>query len=169
MRTTFFIFLACLSSLAIYAQEASNDLKLSIEQSNKIQQINKEAYPKFEEIGRNISLSGYEVNRQRKLLLLEQKKSIMSILTPEQRKIWDAKFNNIPPEVNIRESLKQEYDGRIKEWDRQYASGKKAIENDKSLDKKARKEQLKELSNTYKAEKERLKRERDAVRDSFFY
>lgn len=169
MRTTFFLFLACLSSLAIYAQETSNDLNLSIEQSSKIQQINKEAYPKFEEIGRNISLSGYEVNRQRKLLLLEQKKSIMSILTPGQRKIWDAKFNNIPPEVNIRESLKQEYDSRIKEWDSQYASGKKAIENDKSLDKKARKKQLKELSNTYKAEKERLKRERDAVRDSFFY
>lgn len=168
MKKIFFFLTIWIFALSAIAQEDNNELNLSFKQIEQIKQINKEAYPKFEEIGRNIRLSGYEKAQQRRILILEQKKQIMVLLSPEQREIWENKFKMNSLDVDMRDVIKKDYDSRIKDMDELYNLNKRTIESNVSLDKNDKKKQIKSLQESYKTEKERLKGEREAVRNAFY-
>lgn len=165
MKKVFLFILMCVSFACVYAQETNDNtasekmLNLSAAQITRIKKLNREVGPKFEAIGRDISLSGYEKGQKKKLLALQHKKEIMEILTPEQRQIWEDRYGKISQDEGIRNIIQGEYNNRAKELDDKYESEKKVVEKNMKLSKDEKKDQLKALKYKYKEEKEHLKEE----------
>lgn len=142
---------------AIYTDSLSQDqdLGLTPEQKEKIRTINRNIDSKFEEIGRNVSLSGYEKGQKKRALALQHKKEIFNILTAEQKRTWEQKYGH--EKGSIKNKVTNHFDQELEKLENRYEADKKTIEQDRSLSKSEKKTRLEKLKNNYKNEKEKLK------------
>lgn len=147
------------------------ELNLSSEQIRKIKKIKQNIEAKFETIGINDSLSGYEKGQQKKALVLQYKKDIYNILTPKQKALWKNNHDNHDRHDNhnnhkdsIKDNITNTIDNKLDALEDKYKADKKAIERNSYLSQKENKIQKKALEATYKREKELLKNEKDSVK-----
>lgn len=153
-------------STAIYTDSLKHDqaLGLTAQQEEKISAINKSVGAKFEAIGRNSSLSGYQKGQKKRELALQHKKEIFSVLTAEQQKIWIEKYGN--ERASIKDNVTDRADQALDKLEERYDADKKSIEEDNSLSKGEKKIRLEKLKNNYKNEKERLKETKEQATSS---
>ena len=99
-----FLFTLLVSTIALfsYAQPTQNenyykgiesyrDLQLTSEQIAKIKKIKREAGPRFQAIGKDRSLSGYEKGQKKGQLSQEIRQEIESVLNQSQISKWESK------------------------------------------------------------------------------
>lgn len=144
-------------STAIYADSLGHDqeLGLTLQQREKISAINKSTGAKFEAIGRNSSLSGYQKGQQKRELALQHKKEIFNVLTAEQQKIWVQKYGD--ERASIKDNVTDNAEQALEKLENRYEADKKLIEADHYLSKSEKKIRLEKLKSNYKNEKEKLK------------
>ncbi|MBB4037154.1 hypothetical protein GGR21_003069 [Dysgonomonas hofstadii] len=145
--------------------ETYRDLQLSSEQIAKIKQLKKEVGPKFEAIGLDRSLSGYEKGQKKRELALKHKQEIESILTKEQIGLWEKKHGQYTSLDNVRKGVSDGYDSKADALEDKYDAEKSAIENNTSLSKDEKKVQKEALKQKYKAEKDKLKAEKEHAKN----
>ena len=126
-----------------------------------------EVGPKFRGIGRS-NLPGYEKGRRKRALALEHKAAIRAILTQGQADVWEYRYGSIEGGRSMSDTVKDQYEKQIEQLEKRYEREKEAIE-DGHLPKYEKKSVLDKLKRNYKAEKERLKEQRDAVLESVMY
>lgn len=153
-------------STAVYADSLERDqaLGLTPQQEEKINAINKSTEAKFEAIGRNSSLSGYQKGQQKRELALQHKKEIFNVLTAEQQKNWLQKYGD--ERASIKDNVTDKADEALEKLENRYDVDKKLIENDHYLSKSEKKIRLEKLKNDYKNEKEKLKEAKEKATSS---
>jgi len=174
MRKAILVFIAFACVSFAYAQDADFDafkriesdkvLNLSADQIAKIKKLNQEVGPKFRAIGQS-NLPGYEKGQQKRTLALEHKAAIKKILTEDQIKAWESHYGSMDKDEGMRGIINDSYDNRLEQLERTFEKEKEAIENS-SLSKDAKKSKIKDLKSNYKADKDRLKDERDTAKSS---
>lgn len=178
MRKFTFALIICVFTISMQAQtqtnvpipylgiESQTDLNLTKEQIAKIKKLNSEIGPKFAEIGKDSSLSGREKGQKKRALALKHKADIQSILTANQIALWEKKYGKMSDDKGIKDNMTDNYDTRLKALERKYEKDKEAIEDNDSLSKDVKKARKKALKEAYKIEKEKLKAEKDNVKES---
>lgn len=143
--------------------ESDKVMNLSADQIAKIKKLNREVKPKFRAIGQS-NLPGYEKGQRKRALAMEHRAAIREILNSNQIESWESHYGSMYSRNGVKDVIKDDYEARLDQLERKYERDKDAIE-DSNLPKHERKAREKALKNSYKAEKERLKAERDyAVR-----
>ena len=172
MRKAIFVFVASAFVSFTYAQDANFDvykriesdkvLNLSADQIAKIKKLNREIGPKFRAIGKS-NLPGYEKGRRKRALALEHKAAIREILNEGQIGRWEHRYGSMDYNDGMKNIVGEKYDARLEQLERKFEQEKEAIE-DSNLPKDVKKDKIKALKNEYKAEKERLKHERNVAK-----
>ncbi|WP_165045405.1 hypothetical protein [Dysgonomonas sp. ZJ709] len=177
MKKTLLLLVITVFTLSVYAQsaaetnyyngiESKKDLNLSADQVAKIKKLNREVGPKFAEIGKDRSLSGYEKGQKKRALSLQHKAEIQKILTENQIAVWESKYGKMHNGQGIKDSMTDNIDAKLDALERKYKADEDAIENNKSLSKEERKARKNNLKAAYKGEKQKLKDQKDAVRNT---
>ena len=153
-------------STAIYTDSLEHDQELerTPQQEEKINAINKSTTSKFEAIGRNSSLSGYQKGQKKRELALQHKKEIFNVLTAEQQKNWLQKYGD--ERASIKDNVSDNADEALEKLENRYDADKKSIEDDHSLSKSEKKIRLEKLKVNYKNEKEKLKEAKEKATSS---
>lgn len=147
--------------------ETYNEMHLTSDQIAKIKKLNREVGPKFEEIGRSRSLSGYQKGQQKRALALKHKEEIRKILTADQVSIWEKRHGKWEAGSGIKDSTSDHYDNLLDALEDQYKAAERKIENDPYLSKEEKKVRKKALKEKYKAEKQKEKDKKRVARDAF--
>ncbi|MFR9166781.1 MAG: hypothetical protein ACLVKO_11390 [Dysgonomonas sp.] len=147
--------------------EAEKDLNLSPEQVKEIKKLNREIGPKFAEIGRDRSLSGYEKGQKKRALALEHKAQIQRVLRKDQMDKWERRHGRLHDGKGIKDNMTDNIDYKLDVLEAKYKRDKKAIENDDRLSKEQKKIEKERLKDSYKAEKERFKNKKKAVKNRY--
>lgn len=152
--------------------------ELSPDQVARLKTLKREIGPKFQAIGRDRSLSGYEKG-QRKRALAEQYRSEIRKIVGEG---YNYDYSNDPywgsdssrpfdyreyKEDRI-EDVVDKIERRIDRLENKYEKDIKAIEKNDYMSKAEKKTQKNALKESFKIEKERLKKERDAAKHGYY-
>lgn len=140
--------------------ENFEELNLSDYQKQQIKKINQEIGPKFEQIGRDNSLSGYEKGNKKRELAKEHKTQIFNVLTSTQKKIWIDKYGN--NRKSIKDNITDHIDDQLNILEKKYKADKEEIEKDNSLTKEEKKQKKNQLEDKFKNDKEQLKFEKNS-------
>lgn len=172
MKNIILIFVASAFVSFTYAQDANSDiykrigsdkeLSLSADQIAEIKRVNREIGFKFRAIGKS-NLPGYEKGRRKRSLALERKAAIRKILNEGQVDTWEYRYGSMGYNDGLKDVVDEKYDVLLQQLERDFEQEKEAIE-DGNLPKEMKKNWIKLLKNEYKAEKERLKHERNLSR-----
>lgn len=189
MNKTLILLLISIVSLTASAQHSSDkdyyyydgienhkDMGISAEQRRKIIEIKKGIGRRYAAIGRDRSLMGYEKGQKKRELSVQIRKEIYDVLNSNQRTDWDKSRSNSSEsftEFNKRhDKIEDNIDAiedRIDDLEDEYEKRIKAVERDGSLSKAERKYKKESLKDQFKVEKKRLKREKEALKDSRYY
>ena len=177
MKKTLLFVLLCVVNFSIYAQTTNNDniyngieshksLNLSAEQVAKIKKLNQEISPKYAQIGKDRSLSGYEKGQKKRELALKHKAELQKILTTDQINILEKEYGSLSSEQGIKDKINDSYDNKLKALEQRYKTEKNKIENDTKLSKQEKKDKIQSLKDVYKTDKQKLKKQKDAVKET---
>lgn len=145
--------------------ESYRDLQLTSEQIAKIKKLKKEVGPKFEAIGRDRSLSGYQKGQRKRELALKHKQEIENVLTQKQISVWESKHGKYTSLDDIKDKISDSYDSKLDRLEKQYKKDKDLIEDNDRLSKSEKKSRKEALKEKYKADKDRLKKEKNQAKD----
>jgi len=176
MKKVLLILFVSILALSSHAQSAQNenyykgiesyrDLQLSTEQIAKIKKLKREAGPKFQAIGRDRTLTGYEKGQKKRQLAQELRQKIESVLTKNQISKWETKYGEYKSLGDIKEQIIETYDSRLNALELKHDMEKSTIENNPSLSKSEKKAQKEALKQKYKAEKKKLKAEKENAKN----
>lgn len=163
------IALASVSTLYASAQKAShnegyqkiqNEIGLSTDQVSKIKQINREYGRKFEAIGKDRSIPGYEKGQRKRALARQKQEEIRKILGSNQIEKWESKYHG---NYDNRDILKDDIDEKIDRLEDRYEAQIDAIDDNPHLSKSEKKYQIKKLKDEFKAEKAKLKQIKNEI------
>lgn len=141
-------------------QKIQNEIGLTSEQADKIKQINREYGRKFEAVGKDRSIPGYEKGQRKRELARQKQEEIRKILSSKQVEKWDYKYHS---NYDNRDILKDDIDEKIDRLEDKYEVQIDAIEDNPHLGKSEKKYQIKKLKAEFKAEKARLKQIKNEI------
>lgn len=144
--------------------ELSKNLNLTPEQVSKIKELNQGIGLKFKAIGQDRTISGREKGVKKRELALKHKQDIMNVLNEEQLKKWEESYDK--KGEGIKNSLTDTLDDKLDALEKKYEKDKKAIENNSKLSKYEKDSKKNELKAAYKKDKERLKKEKDDIKNT---
>lgn len=147
--------------------ETSKELKLTKKQVAEIKRLKNEAKPKFEAIGKDRSLSGYEKGQRKHKLATQLRDDIKKILTPDQINAWEKKYGKLEQSKGIKNTATSNIDTQINKIEQEYDADIKKIMDDYTLNKDQKKEKEKKLKEKYKREKKALKEKKKEVKEIF--
>jgi len=176
MKKVLLILLVSILALSSHAQSAQNenyykgiesyrDLQLTSEQIAKIKKLKREAGPKFQAIGRDRTLTGYEKGQKKRQLAQELRQEIEGVLTKNQISQWESKHGKYTSLNDVKNNISDSYDQKIDALEDKYDAEISAIENNSSLSKSEKKAQKETLKQRYKAEKNKLKAEKEQAKN----
>lgn len=178
MKRNLFIIVFSLVSIVLFAQnvdeniiyyrflETDNELGLTADQIAKIKKLNDDVAPKFELIGRDDSLSGREKGQRKREIAVMHKKEIKCILSPEQFDIWEKKYGRANNGEGIKKIFANNIDAKLISLEEKYKNDVKNVDNNPLLNKNDKNEQKRVLKNRYKVDKQRLKDQKQTVKNS---
>ncbi|MGM5632060.1 hypothetical protein O2K51_14270 [Apibacter raozihei] len=137
-----------------------SDLQLSSSQDQLIKEIYQKYRGKFEEVGRNRNITGYEKGVRKRELAYERKEEILKILNAEQRKIAENWSGDVNDQNN------DYLESQLETLENSYKVNKNNIENNTNLSKEEKKLKKEELENQYKIDRKKLKSRKDIIKDS---
>ncbi|WP_128331461.1 hypothetical protein [Apibacter sp. HY039] len=137
-----------------------SDLQLSSSQDQLIKEIYQKYRGKFEEVGRNRNITGYEKGVRKRELAYERKEEILKILNAEQRKIAENWSGDVNDQNN------DYLESQLETLENSYKVNKNNIENNTNLSKEEKKLKKEELENQYKIDRKKLKSSKDIIKDS---
>jgi len=178
MKKILLLLITSVFTLSVYSQdtdtdsyynglETYGDLRLTSDQVAKIKKLKREVGPKFQAIGKDRSLSGYEKGQRKRELAQKHRQEIESILTGSQISEWESKHGKYNSWNDAKDRISDNYDDRLDMLEKQYEREKDRIEDNYTLSKKEQKAQKEALKDRYKADKNRLKKEKDRAKRGY--
>lgn len=179
MKKMLLLFLVAVCSFGAKAQNADYDgyyqgldtykeLNLSSDQIAKIKKLEREVGPKFAAIGRDRSTSGYEKGQRKRELAMKHRAQIRAILSDSQMDILEKKYGTIRNGDRIKDVVTDSYDDKLDALEDRFDAQEDAIKDDSRLDRYEKKARINALKQKYKADKAKLKAEKEAAKNGLF-